>query len=271
MVQLVRGLLGVPLQQPIHPHFTLALVRSHFSHLPSPLYSSPYLSSLSDLRPFPLLLPSSLCPLSSQRVAHMGEAVAGDMEWSAQAAAALHPNPTTAKYPAFLLRTAGILSGLQGRGVGVNTAIPSRSSPVAVQVQRWEGRGAVLHSAGAGRESIGIGSYETSSPSGGEFPSLPAAPLGGVRRFNGGSTAASRLKAPPPLTAAPDEYTPSIPSRFLRVGALKQGQESEVHPLTHLLLSPFSLPSQQHPTWTTVESPPSVHPPLPSTTPSPAA
>ncbi|CAI5958694.1 unnamed protein product [Closterium sp. NIES-64] len=183
-------------------------------------------------------------------------------------------------------------------GVHRQQLLSTRTQPqLSLQVQRWEGRGAVLHSAGAGRESIGIGSYET-SPSGGEFPSLPAAPLGGVRRFNGGSTAASRLKAPPPLTAAPDEYTPSIPSRLfiafalshmfphmlahihlhiifpcmlLRVGALKQGQESEVHPLTHLLLSPFSLPSQQHPTWTTVESPPSVHPPLPSTTPSPAA
>ncbi|CAI5989858.1 unnamed protein product [Closterium sp. NIES-64] len=117
------------------------------------------------------------------RVAHMGEAVAGDMEWSAQAAAALHPNPTTA-----------MCNG--GRGGG-----------------------AVLHSAGAGRESIGIGSYET-SPSGGEFPSLPAAPLGGVRRFNGGSTAASRLKAPPPLTAAPDEHTLSIPSRLFIAFAL---------------------------------------------------
>ncbi|CAI5942590.1 unnamed protein product [Closterium sp. NIES-65] len=53
----------------------------------------------------------------------------------------------------------------------------------------------------------------------------------------------------------------------LKVGALEQGQESGDHPLTHLLLSPFSLPSQQHPAWTTVEYLPPLIPllsPLPS-------
>ncbi|CAI5956425.1 unnamed protein product [Closterium sp. NIES-65] len=47
-------------------------------------------------------------------------------------------------------------------------------------------------------------------------------------------------------------------------GSTGAGRESGVHPLTHLLLSPFSLPSQQHPAWTTEESlplliPPSLH------------
>ncbi|CAI5988371.1 unnamed protein product [Closterium sp. NIES-64] len=37
-------------------------------------------------------------------------------------------------------------------------------------------------------------------------------------------------------------------------GSTGAGRESGVHPLTHLLLSPFSLPSQQHPAWTTEES-----------------
>ncbi|CAI5975106.1 unnamed protein product [Closterium sp. NIES-65] len=32
----------------------------------------------------------------------------------------------------------------------------------------------------------------------------------------------------------------------LKVGALEQGRDSGVQPLTHLLLFPFSLPSQQH-------------------------
>ncbi|CAI6012957.1 unnamed protein product [Closterium sp. NIES-65] len=64
------------------------------------------------------------------------------------------------------------------------------------------------------------------------------------------------------------EYRDGLSEPSLRVGALEQGQESQVHPLTHLLLSPFSLPSQQHPAWTTVDSPPSVHPPLPSRPPS---
>ncbi|CAI5996604.1 unnamed protein product [Closterium sp. NIES-65] len=64
----------------------------------------------------------------------------------------------------------------------------------------------------AGKGEYRAGLSESSSPSGGEFPALPAPPLGGVRRFSGGSTAASRLKAPPPLTAIPDKYTLSIPS-----------------------------------------------------------
>ncbi|CAI5986835.1 unnamed protein product [Closterium sp. NIES-65] len=41
--------------------------------------------------------------------------------------------------------------------------------------------------------------------------------------------------------------------------------KSGVHPLTHLLLSPFSLPSQQHPAWPTEESLPPLTPPSLST------
>ncbi|CAI7756069.1 unnamed protein product [Closterium sp. NIES-54] len=52
---------------------------------------------------------------------------------------------------------------------------------------------------------------------------------------------------------------------WLKVGALEQGRESGVHPLTHLLFSPFSLPYQQHPAWTTEESPPPLIPPSLST------
>ncbi|CAI7778486.1 unnamed protein product [Closterium sp. NIES-54] len=136
----------------------------------------------------------------------------------------------------------------------------------ATLVQRWEGRGAALHSAGAGRESTGLGCLKQgeplfppvapllflpvclactspfpsaylsllhltfpphsplrpspNSPSGAEFPALPAAPLGGGRRFSGGSTAASRLTAPPPLSAVPDTYTLSIPARLFIAFAL---------------------------------------------------
>ncbi|CAI5976072.1 unnamed protein product [Closterium sp. NIES-65] len=135
-----------------------------------------------------------------------------------------------------------------GRGVGVNTTAPSRSSPVAVQVAVVGGEGGSTPLGCGGKGEYRAGSSET--------------------RWVGGRGVGVN-------TATPSHLSPVAVQVAvvggLRVGALKQGQESEVHPLTHLLLSPFSLPSQQHPTWTTVESPPSVHPPLPSITPSPAA
>ncbi|CAI5966443.1 unnamed protein product [Closterium sp. NIES-64] len=117
-----------------------------------------------------------------QQVAHTGVVVAGDMECRGSSCSS--PNPPTAKLSCShgsgsggghgvhrqqLLSTQPthvqlILSlPIKGRGVGVNAGTPSRSSPVAVQVQRWEGNGAALHSAAAGRESIGIGSSETRS------------------------------------------------------------------------------------------------------------
>ncbi|CAI5537520.1 unnamed protein product [Closterium sp. Naga37s-1] len=75
-----------------------------------------------------------------------------------------------------------------------------------------------------------------SSPSGGEFPALPATPLGGVRRVSGGTTAASSLKTPLPLTATHDKYT--LPSRLVNVFAL-----SHMHSHMHLHIV---FPSMQH-------------------------
>ncbi|CAI5980040.1 unnamed protein product [Closterium sp. NIES-64] len=98
------------------------------------------------------------------QLTHTPAAVAGDMECTSSTCSP--PNPPAAK-----------CKGGRGRG----------SSPLG-----W---------AGKGEYRAGL---SESSPSGGEFPALPAPPLGGVRRFSGGSTAASRLKAPPPLTAIPD-------------------------------------------------------------------
>ncbi|CAI5958678.1 unnamed protein product [Closterium sp. NIES-64] len=176
-----------------------------------------------------------------------------------------------------------------GRGVGVNTTAPSRSSPVAVQVAVVGGEG--------GSTPLGCAVANSSPHHAHCCPLLPASltpshnlPLTHTELAVAGDmecTGSSFSPPNPPAakwvggrgvgvnTATPSHLSPVAVQVAvvggLRVGALKQGQESEVHPLTHLLLSPFSLPSQQHPTWTTVESPPSVHPPLPSITPSPAA
>ncbi|CAI5961905.1 unnamed protein product [Closterium sp. NIES-65] len=161
-----------------------------------------------------------------------------------------------------------------GRGVGVNTTAPSRSSPVAVQVAVVGGEGGSTPLGCGGKGEYRAGSSETSGP----FPSASS------------DCIFFHPLASPPVThnfyvghcrwlwwegRGAALHSAGIGRESIGLGclmqALKQGQESEVHPLTHLLLSPFSLPSQQHPTWTTVESPPSVHPPLPSITPSPAA
>ncbi|CAI5995510.1 unnamed protein product [Closterium sp. NIES-64] len=108
--------------------------------------------------------------------------------WSAQAAAALHPtNPQ--------------LRGSGGRGGGQHFTRLGWEG----RVSGWDGKGE--YRAGMGREIIGLGWEERvsgwdgkgeyraglseTSPSGDEFPALLAAPLGGGRRFSGGSTTAT--------------------------------------------------------------------------------
>ncbi|CAI5989859.1 unnamed protein product [Closterium sp. NIES-64] len=157
-----------------------------------------------------------------------------EWEWEWQSAAALHPS-----HPQRSLQV-DFPGGSGGRGGGQHSTRLGR-----------EGR---VQGLGRLNQEVAVAGDMESTGSSCSPPSPPAAK---------GSTALS--------WDWKGEYRAGLSDASLRVGALKQGQESEVHPLTHLLLSPFSLPSQQHPTWTTVESPPSVHPPLPSTTPSPAA
>ncbi|CAI5978528.1 unnamed protein product [Closterium sp. NIES-65] len=164
----------------------------------------------------PPLLPSSLSRYArvwSQQVAHTGVAVAGDMDGSLLCShlpfhfTAPSTPLTFLPLAAYSLLFSSLLS-VEGRGVGVNTAAPSRPSSVAVQVAvvggeggstslGWDGKGE--YRAGMGRESIGLGWEERlsgwdgkrDSPSGDEFPALLAAPLGGGRRFSGGSTTAT--------------------------------------------------------------------------------
>ncbi|CAI7738137.1 unnamed protein product [Closterium sp. NIES-53] len=142
-------------------------------------------------------------------------AVTGNMEWEWQSAAAFHPNhPQLSPCPSCLPLThfSSVLSlPVEGRGVGVNTATPSRSSPVAVQVAVVGGEGGSTRLGWDGKGKYWAGLSET-------------------------STAASRLKAPPPLTAAPDKYT--LPSRPVNAFAL-----SHMHSHMHLHIT---FPSMLH-------------------------
>ncbi|CAI7784609.1 unnamed protein product [Closterium sp. NIES-54] len=160
---------------------------------------------------------------------------------------------------------------VEGRGAGVNTDASPPPSPVAVQEGGREaalggdGREAALQhgNPAAKRESMGLGL------------SLPRS-LGIKRRVQqrkqsnrpAAAVAAAEAAAvgvrcgdliPSPL------FLPPFLSCRLKVGALEQGWESGVYPLTHLLFSPFSFPSQQHPAWTTAESLPPPIPPSLST------
>ncbi|CAI5987146.1 unnamed protein product [Closterium sp. NIES-64] len=230
-------------------HSLHSLLSLHSSRLHS--FTPPFPSPLP-----PFLSLSRSAPFWSQQVAHTGVAVAGDMEctgsscsppnsptaksltrewqwrgtWSAQAAAALHPtHQQLSSCPASLLPFSLVFFA---------------ASPVSSRFKRKplvEGRG------------VGVNTDAPSCPS-------PVAVQVAVVGGEGGST--------PLGWDGMGEYRDGLSEPSLRVGALEQGQESQVHPLTHLLLSPFSLPSQQHPAWTTVDSPPSVHPPLPSRPPS---
>ncbi|CAI5979770.1 unnamed protein product [Closterium sp. NIES-65] len=79
-------------------------------------------------------------------------------------------------------------------------------------------------------------------------------------------SASAKLPTSPalPPSAAPPSPSLALPPESVITGARA---ESGVHPLTHLLLSPFSLLSQQQPAWITVEPCPLLIPPpsLPTT------
>ncbi|CAI5948572.1 unnamed protein product [Closterium sp. NIES-64] len=216
-------------------HSLHSLLSLHSSRLHS--FTPPFPSPLP-----PFLSLSRSAPFWSQQVAHTGVAVAGDMECTGSSCSP--PNSPTAKFLPCL--STPILScvlcciscffSLQTQASG--SAKASSHRPVFSKV---EGRG------------VGVNTDAPSCPS-------PVAVQVAVVGGEGGST--------PLGWDGMGEYRDGLSEPSLRVGALEQGQESQVHPLTHLLLSPFSLPSQQHPAWTTVDSPPSVHPPLPSRPPS---
>ncbi|CAI5953703.1 unnamed protein product [Closterium sp. NIES-64] len=148
---------------------------------------------------------------------------------------------------AYSLLFSSLLS-VEGRGVGVNTAAPSRSSPVAVQVAVG-GEGGSTPLGWGGKGEYRAGSSET-RPAQGEG-SRRAASEGGAKV---GSRSAGSWAAAPALSTVEAEC-----------GCTGASAESGVHPLSHLLLSPFSLPSQQHPAWTTEESLPPLIPPSLST------
>ncbi|CAI5976115.1 unnamed protein product [Closterium sp. NIES-65] len=110
----------------------------------------------------------------------MGECRAGSSEprsliqkwqwrgtWSAQAAAATHPQLSSC--PASLLLFSLVFfaaSPVEGRGVGVNTATPSRLSPVAVQVAVVGGEGGSTPLGWDGMGEYRAGSSESRSGSG---------------------------------------------------------------------------------------------------------
>ncbi|CAI5996611.1 unnamed protein product [Closterium sp. NIES-65] len=153
-----------------------------------------------------------------------------------------------------------------GEGRGVNADAPSRLSPVAVQVA--VGKGRRLGERLATGESIGEGLASQAGRSHGSGSGGGH----GVRRQQLLSTQPSHTgNLPFGIAEAALQWTQMVllwrVSRWAwplkPEGWSTGGRESGVHPLTHLLLPPFSLPSQQHPAWTTVESRPPLIPPSP--------
>ncbi|CAI6010184.1 unnamed protein product [Closterium sp. NIES-65] len=87
----------------------------------------------------------------------------GDMEQRGSSSRAFSPSPRHSILSGLqpLSQFSSVLSlPVEGRGVGSTPPLPYTPPLWLCRWQRWEGRGAALHSARVGRESIGIGSSE---------------------------------------------------------------------------------------------------------------
>ncbi|CAI6009298.1 unnamed protein product [Closterium sp. NIES-65] len=174
--------------------------------------------------------------------------------------------PTAGLSPQVFLKALCSLD-VEGRGAGVNIDTSPRPSPVAVQgLLGTGGRDASLQQVAmaATRESIGVGSASQGGGRGvGVSTDAPPRPFLVAVQVPTGMGGRQQCRS---LQLVPRGRVLGWAGLSrLEVGAQEQGRESGVHPLSHLPLSPFSLPSQQHPAWTTDESLPPLIPPSLST------